>query len=534
MFSTMTIRQRLIATLALLGLVLALVGAAGVYGMRAVNGSLKDVYSNELASVVQISESQILLARARFTLDRVMVHPDDAKVAETLTRAQGFLDASAKAWQSYLALPQSAEEKKLSDAMDKKRTAYINDGLLALSASLRAGDTEQADKMFMKGLTPLFGAAHEAAEALNKYQSDTARAQYEQSQSLYMTQLTLTIGGVVGAVLLILVSSVFLLRAIFGPLNQALAHFTAIADGNLSNHIAIARHDEMGALLTGLEKMQARLADTVRSVRDGSGAIATASQEIATGNLDLSRRTEQQASSLEETASSLEELTATVKQNADHARTANQLAASASDVAVKGGELVARVVETMGAISGSSKKIADIIGVIDGIAFQTNILALNAAVEAARAGEQGRGFAVVASEVRNLAQRSAAAAKDIKQLIDASVKNVADGGSLVGEAGGTMGDIVASIGRVTDIMNEISAAGHEQEIGIGQINQAVAEMDAVTQQNAALVEQAAAAAQAMQDQSVALAEMVSVFTLDAGGAGASARRARAPVAMLAR
>jgi methyl-accepting chemotaxis protein len=310
------------------------------------------------------------------------------------------------------------------------------------------------------------------------------------------------------------------------PVDQARSHFHAMAHGNLSNHIERGSKDEMGEMMEGLQQMQERLATTVRSVREGSDAIATASSEIAAGNLDLSRRTEQQAASLEETASSLEELTSTVRQNSDNARQANTLAASASDIAVKGGELVTRVIETMGSITESSDKIADIIGVIDGIAFQTNILALNAAVEAARAGEQGRGFAVVATEVRNLAQRSAAAAKDIKALITDSVEKVGSGSSLVNEAGTTMQEIVNSVRRVTDIIGEISEAGREQEVGIEQINQAVAEMDTVTQQNAALVEQAAAASQAMQEQAAKLAEMVAVFQVS--GSSAAGRGDTAP------
>jgi methyl-accepting chemotaxis protein-1 (serine sensor receptor) len=514
MFSRMTIRMRLIATMVILGLIIVVNGSMGIYGLRGVNAQLRNVYTNQLASTLQIAEAQIYLGRARFTFDRVLVHPDAPGAEATLKRGESFIETSDKAWKTYLALPQQKEEKVLSDAMDVKRTDYIN-GLKTMIAALRANDVAKADAMLMTGLTPLYSASQKAADELSKFQIDSAEAEYKNGESAYTTQLTTTILSVSIGILLTLVSSYSLLRAIFGPLNQALAHFTAIADGNLSNHIDVTRQDEMGALLNGLDKMQTRLSHTVRSVRDGSGSIETASNEIAAGNLDLSRRTESQASSLEETASSLEELTSTVKQNSDNARTASQLAVSASEVAVKGGELVFKVVETMSSISNSSKKIADIIGVIDGIAFQTNILALNAAVEAARAGEQGRGFAVVATEVRNLAHRSASAAKDIKALIEDSVDNVATGGRLVNEAGSTMGEIVTSIQRVTAIMSEITAAGREQELGIGQINEAVAEMDTVTQQNAALVEQAAAASESMQDQAKNLASLVSTFKLGA-------------------
>ncbi|MGJ7488448.1 methyl-accepting chemotaxis protein [Variovorax sp. LT2P21] len=293
----------------------------------------------------------------------------------------------------------------------------------------------------------------------------------------------------------------------------SLAVADRVRDGNLSTEVVDLARDEFSPLLAALSAMQASLKGVVTTVRENARTVATASGEISAGNQDLSSRTEQQASSLEQTAASMEELTSTVKQNADNARQANQLAVSASEVAVRGGSVVSQVVGTMSAINASSKKIVDIIAVIDGIAFQTNILALNAAVEAARAGEQGRGFAVVASEVRSLAQRSAAAAKEIKTLIDDSVSKVGAGSEQVSEAGRTMDEIVGSVRRVTDIMGEITAASHEQTQGIEQINQAISQMDQVTQQNAALVEQAAAASGALQEQAMGLVEAVSVFNL---------------------
>lgn len=329
------------------------------------------------------------------------------------------------------------------------------------------------------------------------------------------TQLTFLL-FLIGAVAL-LIGGVFswsITRSITAPLNFAVSVTNRVAAGDLTSHIDSNEKDEIGQLLTALKEMNASLARTVGQVRIGVDMISVASSEIATGNADLSSRTESQASSLEETASSMEQLTDTVRQNADNARQANQLAVSASGVALKGGGVVSQVVETMGSIKASSNKIVDIIGVIDGIAFQTNILALNAAVEAARAGEQGRGFAVVASEVRNLAQRSAAAAKEIKSLIGDSVEKVDVGSRLVDDAGKTMDEIVSSVKRVADIMREITAASQEQSAGIEEVNQAIGQMDEMTQQNAALVEQAAAAAESLQDQAVTLTQAVSIFKLD--------------------
>ncbi len=316
-----------------------------------------------------------------------------------------------------------------------------------------------------------------------------------------------------------------LAQGITQPLAKAVQLAETVSAGDLTSSLHIDSKDEIGKLLRALKAMNDNLAGIVGEVRSGTETIATASSQIASGNLDLSSRTEEQASSLEETASAMEELTSTVKQNADNAQQANQLAASASGVAVQGGQVVEQVISTMQSISDSSKRIADIIGVIDGIAFQTNILALNAAVEAARAGEQGRGFAVVASEVRNLAQRSANAAKEIKSLITDSVESVEVGSKLVEQAGATMREVVNSVQRVTDIVSEISAASHEQSTGIEQVNQAIGQMDEVTQQNAALVEEAAAASQSLQDQAASLAQAVSVFKVSHVQARAVAPRA---------
>jgi methyl-accepting chemotaxis protein len=336
---------------------------------------------------------------------------------------------------------------------------------------------------------------------------DQQRVDTERTTSISLFTILLVTVAVGAAIM------VWLVRSITRPLNEAVEIARTVASGDLSTHINVTGTDEIGMLLKSLKDMHDSLADIVGKVRAGTESIAQASKEIAEGNQDLSARTEEQASSLEETAASMEELTGTVKRNGENAGQASKLASDASSVAVRGGEAVAQVIHTMGSINESSKKIVDIIGVIDGIAFQTNILALNAAVEAARAGEQGRGFAVVASEVRNLAQRSAAAAKEIKGLIGDSVDKVETGSRLVGQAGTTMNEVVSSVQRVTSIISEIAVASGEQNAGIDQINAAVSQMDAVTQQNAALVEQAAAAAEAMQQQAASLALAVSVFKI---------------------
>ncbi|WP_426075964.1 methyl-accepting chemotaxis protein [Janthinobacterium sp. PSPC3-1] len=417
--------------------------------------------------------------------------------------------------------------KEQFQVVRKVRTDYVT--VRGRAFQLKAdGDFDGAKRMFEKDVTPITTAYLAEVKRFSEMQIAAADGVANSIMDTYTSTRTLLIELGLLAIVVGVVFAWRITRSITHPIRAAVKVAETVAAGDLTSTILVASRDETGQLMHALKTMNDSLVAIVGQVRSGTDTIATASSEIAAGNMDLSSRTEQQASSLEETASSMEELTSTVKQNTDNARQANKLAGDAADIASRGGAVVADVVSTMGDINASSKKIVDIISVIDGIAFQTNILALNAAVEAARAGEQGRGFAVVATEVRNLAQRSSAAAKEIKGLIDDSVQKVDAGTRLVDKAGRTMEEIVQSIGFVTSIMSEISNASEEQSAGIEQVNQAISEMDQVTQQNAALVEEASAAAEAMQEQASELAQVVSVFRLDTGAA-APARASRPAV-----
>jgi len=515
----LTIRLRLIGAMAFMAIMLVIGGLMGIYGVRNSNAVIKEIFTNQLPSVEALGQSRVFILRARTSLDRAIAHPDFPDNAETLKRSEDFLNQSEVYWKKYLALPQDAEEKKISDSVSALRDKYINTAHLPMFNAIKAGNKEEADNINMKIVPPAFSAYSDQMAKLSEYQFAGAASSLKESENAFTTFLWVDILGVIGGLVAVFISAYFLLAAISHPLRMAINQFEAIGNGDLTQQLKPASKDEMGQLVSALENMRQSLMQTVTMVRNSSGSIAISSEEIATGNMDLSSRTEQQAASLEETASSMEELTSTVQQNADNARQANTLASNASEVASKGGQVVGDVVHTMSSIKESSKKIVDIIGVIDGIAFQTNILALNAAVEAARAGEQGRGFAVVATEVRNLAQRSANAAKEIKELISSSVEKVEVGSRLVDDAGRTMDEIVVSIKSVADIMAEITAASAEQRDGINQVSMAIGKMDEATQQNAALVEQAAAAASSMRDQANSLNNAVSIFKIDSGDRG---------------
>ncbi len=452
-----------------------------------------------------------------------------AKMKATDPADEQFYDAEMKAvsaqvskiQKELVSLMESEKGKALVATVGERRKSYfaVRDEGFRRKLSLGADSPEL--RAYVDGtVMPAMRIYVKSVEEVVAYQNEKFAAANRDIDTLYQSAWKFLAAIGAAALACGVVLAWVLTRSITGPLGSAVALARRVAAGDLTADIQVSTRDEVGELLAALALMNSNLLKTVSEVRAGTETIVSASQQIASGNLDLSARTEQQASALEETASSMEELTGTVRQNADNARQANVLAQSASEVAARGGNVVSEVVTTMASINESSRRIGDIIAVIDGIAFQTNILALNAAVEAARAGEQGRGFAVVASEVRNLAQRSAAAAKEIRALITDSVAKVDAGGRLVNEAGATMQEIVQGITRVTDIMSEIASASAEQTVGIEQVNSAITQMDDTTQQNAALVEEAAAAAASLQDQAATLAQLVSVFKVgDAAEAG---------------
>jgi methyl-accepting chemotaxis protein len=526
-FNNMGIGRRLGLGFCVILAILILNTALGIYRLQGVADATRSMMEVPLAKERLIGDwYRIVFAGIRRTT-AVAKSADPAlatffaeEAKNSTTYAQGLVKKIEE-----LATP---ADKALMDELVATRKRYVvaRDGVMKSKA---AGNADEAMRLLDQEYTPAAKVYESMLQKMLDHQRKEIDASAAAIDQVARDSRNLLVGLAVLVVAFGVAFAWWLTAGITRPINAAVELASCVANGDLVDHSGMRpedyRSDETGKLLRALHNMSAGLVRIVTDVRQGTDTIATASSQIAAGNLDLSSRTEQQASSLEETASSMEELTSTVKQNAENARQANELAASASDVAVRGGAVVADVVQTMASIDESSRKIVDIIGVIDGIAFQTNILALNAAVEAARAGEQGRGFAVVASEVRNLAQRSASAAKEIKALIDDSVGKVAAGTRLVGQAGSTMDEVVASIRRVTDIMGEISNASSEQTHGIEQINNSITQMDHVTQQNAALVEQAAAAADAMQEQAAKLAEAVSIFKL-AGMAAMAPRPAR--------
>jgi len=509
------IGTRLGAGFALVLALVAVIAGIGVMRLQSVGDATHEMARQSLEKE-RMAATWLLLTSTNSVRTFSLLKSNDPEVQDYLqkniTKTSAAISQAQKQLEEVVA---SSEELALIADIKKKRGEYIDlrNTIIKLKAD---GKREEADALSGEKLLAALDSYDGSIRAMLNHQKQQIDKSADAIDSLYRSGRTQLI---VLALLALGVGTVLawlLTRSIVEPIGEALLIAETVAAGDLSMDFESDRGGDFGRLLRGMGEMEGKLTELVGRIRTSTDSIVVASKEIAAGNHDLSSRTEEQASSLEQTAASMEELTSTVKQNADNARQANQLAVSASEVAVKGGSVVSQVVTTMASINASSRKIVDIIGVIDGIAFQTNILALNAAVEAARAGEQGRGFAVVASEVRSLAQRSAAAAKEIKGLIDDSVGKVDAGSTLVGEAGKTMEEIVESVKRVTDIMGEITAASQEQTSGIEQINLAITQMDQVTQQNAALVEEASAAAQSLQEQAGSLSQVVGVFSFESG------------------
>ena len=521
-FARVRIGMRLTLGFAVVLVLTAVLGGAAVFSLSRVNATSSELAEKWLPSVREAAQARTTMLEVRELEVKHARAADASYMAEYEDKMKEGIAKVAADMADLDKHLSGAEERQLAGEFAAKWKEYLgfNQKVVALS---RAGKADDA-KDIGDGAAKM--AADEAVAALDKLttfcfdggQKAAAHAHQVYASSRMWTMALVAAALLVG-VLMSLVITRSLLRQLGGEPGAAAEVARAVAAGDLTTKIVVEAGDTT-SLMARLAHMQLSLSQVVNTVRQGSEAVATASSQIAQGNSDLSGRTEQQASALEQTAASMEELGSTVKQNADNARQADQLAQSASTVASRGGEVVARVVETMRGINQSSRKISDIIGVIDGIAFQTNILALNAAVEAARAGEQGRGFAVVASEVRSLAQRSAEAAREIKSLIAASVERVEQGTTQVDEAGATMNEVVAAISRVTAIMAEISAASREQSSGVNQVGQAVTQMDQATQQNAALVEESAAAAESLRSQARELVEVVAGFRLEASAAAA--------------
>ncbi len=520
MFKNLSIRAVLTTALVVFFTLFLVTGIAVYQQLTSNRNSIERLLETNLVRANAVDGAASELLRARLVLVAAQTALMEGKRIDNLAsmqRLDRYTKEAADLIQTARQTPETtAEGKPLFDAALAAYDVYHRDAIVPMIAAIRAGNAKEAGRLNLEKVTPLGLNFTAAIQKYLDYADEVGQRVAREASARINGAIALLIGLLAVVGVLVVGLYVVFARAVFRPLHEAGRLFDRIAAGDLTNRIEQRGNNEIGALYGTVKRMQDSLARTVSAVRLGVEEIHTGAREIAAGNIDLSSRTEQQAASLEETAASMDELSSTVRNNAESSRSASELATAASEVAARGGRAVGDVVGTMRGIADSSNRIADIVGVIDGIAFQTNILALNAAVEAARAGEQGKGFAVVASEVRALAQRSAAAAKEIKGLIDDSVQKVSVGSDQVEAAGATMQEIVSSVRRVTDIINEISSASEEQSQGIQQVNQAVSQMDSVTQQNAALVEQAAASAASLETQAQRLREAVAVFKLQAG------------------
>ena len=524
MLKNITIRGGLTLVISVFVAFLLIVIGVGYGALKLASDGLQDVQHNSIA-LTRLNASSAKLLQVRLALGSYeTLFSVGKQTDELLPAAHKVLAESTGDFRSYMAGPFSSdEEEHLAHAVETARAVLVDQAIEPEFKALADNDFNTFRNIQGETANTYYATYAKAIDSLQRLQIDSQQRQAETAAMRFrIATLAFAAIGVV-AIVIGVMARVGLSAAVIKPVNQTIRHFQRIAAGDLTIAVKVRSRNEMGQLLGALTQMRDGLVDTVSKVRGSTGAITLGANEIASGNADLSRRTEQQAAALEETAASMEELSATVKQNADNAQQANRLAHGALETVTRGGTVVSRVTETMDGITASSRKVAEIIGMIEGIAFQTNILALNAAVEAARAGEQGRGFAVVASEVRSLAQRSGTAAKEIKELIGESAAKVEQGASLVVEAGKTMREAMQSVERVTGIMGEIEAAALEQSEGIAQVNKAITQIDEVTQHNAALVEEAAAAAKSLEEQAVLLRDAVAVFRLDESEVAVAAR-----------
>jgi methyl-accepting chemotaxis protein len=516
----MSVKAKLFATLALTGIVMIVVGVIGLGGTKSTNADLDAIFSNRFMPTgwVGTIESHELAVLEK--AEEVVIRQDAAAVKSALDVLQ---EREGEVKELLRKLDATELTDKERDIVGKFRShgsdvlTHVQEALFAA----QSGSFSAAESALIEKARPAYEKLTATGDSLLSTQIEVAQEMRTQADKSFKRVSALIIGAIVIGLGIAALAGVLIIRSILGALNAAVNIADRISSGELGNNVRVDSNDELGRLLESLQRMDAKLVEIVGGVRGSADAVGAAARQLSHGNDDLSQRTQEQAAALEETASSMEQMTATVKQNADNARQANQLAVGAREQAERGGAVVQRAIGAVGEINNSSRKIADIIGVIDEIAFQTNLLALNAAVEAARAGEQGRGFAVVASEVRNLAQRSASAAKEIKGLINDSVDKVKIGSELVDESGKTLAEIMESVKKVTDIVAEIAAASEEQSAGIEQVNNAVSQMDNVTQQNAALVEEASAASKSMEQQSSTLVSQIGYFRRSDGSSIAS-------------